>query len=349
MGNIYNKIIRFKNILDAWHEFKKDKKNKKDVLKFEYHLEENLFRLQKALISKTYQHAGYKKFYIKDPKMRLIHKATVTDRLIHHLVSVYLEKIFEPEFITHSYSSRKNKGTHKAVLTLQGMANRISNQNQKNCWVLKLDIRQFFASFNHQILINILSKKITDEHFMNLLIKIIQSFLDKGIPIGNLTSQYFTNIYLNELDQFITTKLFQAPLITKQLGIVSYIRYADDFVILSEDRQYLLNLIPTIEQFLKLNLDLSLHPQKIILRKFRSGVDFLGYIVFPNYILPRTKTKHRLIKKIKERINQYKQSETSEEKLKATINSYLGYLGHANTYRFRKELFKIIKSELKIQ
>jgi len=143
MGNIYNKIVRFKNILNAWYEFKKDKRNKQDVLEFEYNLEENVFNLQNALLQKAYQPSGYKKFYIKDPKMRLIHKATVTDRLIHHLVSGYLEKIFEPEFITHSYSSRKNKGTNKAVLTLQGMANAVSNRNQKLCWVLKLDIKQF--------------------------------------------------------------------------------------------------------------------------------------------------------------------------------------------------------------
>lgn len=339
MDDIYLKIIKFENIFNSWYEFKKGKRNKQDVLEFECHLEENLFNLQKSLINKTYQPAGYKKFYIKDPKMRLIHKATVTDRLIHHLTSGYLEKIFEGEFITHSYSSRKNKGTHKAVLTFQGMANRISNQDQRNCWVLKLDIRKFFASVNHQILITILSKKITDEHFLNLLIKIIQSFPDKGIPIGNLTSQYFANIYLNELDKFITI----------QMGIVYYIRYADDFVILSENRQYLLNLIPKIKQFLKSKLDLTLHPQKIILRKFRSGVDFLGYIVFPNYILPRTKTKRRLIKKIKEKIKQYQNTEIEKGKLEATIKSYLGYLSHASTHNFKKELISMIKSELEIQ
>lgn len=339
MDNIYNKIIRFKNILNAWHEFKKGKRNKKDVLEFEYDLEENLFNLQKSLINKTYRHGGYKKFYVKDPKLRLIHKATIIDRLVHHLTSIHLEQIFEPEFITHSYSSRKNKGTHKAVLTLQGMGNRINNRNQKLCWILKFDVKQFFASINHRILIDILSEKISDKQFFNLLIKIIQSFPDKGIPIGNLTSQYFANIYLDVLDQFIT----------KQLGIIHYIRYADDFVILSENRQYLLSLIPKIEQFLKSKLDLSLHPQKIILRKFRSGVDFLGYIVFQNYILPRTKTKRRLIKKIKEKINQYKQGGIDKEKLEATINSYLGYLSHANTHNFKKELIRIIKSGMEIQ
>lgn len=338
MGKIYNKIIRFKNILDAWHEFKKDKKTKLDVLEFEYNLEENLLTIQRSLINQSYQHQGYKKFYIKDPKMRLIHKATVADRLIHHLVSTYLEEIFEGEFITHSYSSRKNKGTHRAVLTLQEMATRISNQG-KICWVLKLDIKQFFASVNHNILITILSKKTADEDFINLLIKIIQSFPNKGIPIGNLTSQYFANIYLNELDQFIT----------KQIRITYYIRYADDFIILSDDRQYLLNLIPKIEQFLKSRLDLTLHPQKISLRKFKSGIDFLGYIVFPSHVLPRTKTKRRLIKKILQKINQYKNDEITEEKLKETINSYLGYLSHANTYQFRKKLLEMISWESKNQ
>lgn len=271
--------------------------------------------------------------------MRQIHKATVTDRLVHHLVSNYLEKIFEPTFITHSYSSRKYKGTHKAVLTFQGMANRLSNCGQNTCWVLKLDIKKFFASVNHQILIQILSKKISDRDFLNLLQKIIKSFPEKGIPIGNLTSQHFANIYLNTLDEFIT----------KKLGIPYYIRYADDFIILSQDRNYLLNLIPAIKNFLESELNLTLHPQKIILRKFRSGVDFLGYVVFSDHILPRTKTKRRLFKKIKERIDEYKQGQISEEKLKATINSYLGYLNHANSYQLKKNLIKMIKFEIGIQ
>lgn len=339
MSEIYQKIIRFNSLLSAWREFKKGKKSKKDVLEFEFKLEENLFTIQQDLIHKTYEHAGYIKFYIKDPKMRLIHKAIVKDRLIHHLVSGHLESIFEPEFITHSYSSRKDKGTHKAVLTLQDMANRISHGGQKNCWVLKLDIKKFFASVNHQILIETLLRKINDQDFIELLQKIIKSFPDKGIPIGNLTSQYFANIYLNELDQFIA----------KGLKIQYYIRYADDFVFFSENRQDLLDLIPRIQHFLESKLDLILHPQKIILRKFRSGVDFLGYIVFPKHILPRTKTKRRLIRKIKERINEYRSGKITREKLRATINSYLGYLSHANTYQFRKELIAMIKFELEIQ
>lgn len=335
----YSQIIKFNNILGAWNEFRRGKKHKKDLIEFEYNLEENLFDLQRKLIQKNYQHSGYEKFYIKDPKMRQIHKATVTDRLVHHLVSAYLEKIFEPTFITHSYSSRKYKGTHKAVLTFQGMANRLSNLGKNTCWVLKLDIKKFFASVNHELLIEILAGKISDQDFLKLLQNIIKSFPEKGIPIGNLTSQYFANIYLNELDHFITRKL----------NLQYYIRYADDFAILSENRQNLLNLVPIIKQFLESELDLKLHPQKIVLRKFRSGVDFLGYVIFPDHIIPRTKTKRRLFKKIKERLNEYKQGEISEEKLKATINSYLGYLGHANTYNLRKDLIRMIKFETGIQ
>lgn len=339
MGEYYSEIIRFENILNAWQGFRKGKKNKNDVLEFEYDLEENLFKLQKDLLNKVYQPGGYTKFYVKDPKMRLIHKATIADRLVHHLVSKYLESIFEPEFITHSYASRKNKGTHKAVLTLQGMANNLSKRDQKICWILKLDIEKFFASVNHKILIKILTGKISDSNFLDLLQRIIKSFPEKGIPIGNLTSQYFANIYLNKLDQFMT----------KSLNLGYYIRYADDFVILSDNKEGLLNLIPLINKFLEYSLNLTLHPQKIILRKFRSGIDFLGYVIFPNHILPRTKTKRRLVKKIKEKINKYKKEELAGEKLKATINSYLGYLGHANTYAFRKKLVRMIKFELGIQ
>lgn len=187
----------------------------------------------------------------------------------------------------------------------------------------------------------ILSKKIKDPDFYDLLYKITDSYYSnrtidlnnkKGIPIGNLTSQFFSNIYLNELDQFIKHKL----------KVKYYLRYADDFVLISHDREHLLDLISPIRQFLKEQLDLDLHPNKIILSKFRSGVDFLGYIIFPKYILPRTKTKRRLIRKIREKIKDFKAGKITQESLNSTIQSYYGFLSHASTYKFRKDLENLI-------
>lgn len=286
---------------------------------------------------KSYSPGAYTGFYVRDPKIRLIHKATVVDRVVHHIVSCELEKIFESTFYAHSYSCRKNKGTHKGVLAVQKMAMRVSLNNTRPCWVLKCDVKKFFASVNHRILFEILSRKISDQVFLDLLFKIIDSFysdqtknlLDKkGIPIGNLTSQFFSNIYMNELDQFLK----------HNLKVKYYMRYADDFAILSHDRVYLEDLINSIQRFLKMELDLELHPNKIIFRKFSSGVDFLGYIIFPHYILPRTKTKKRLLKKIKRKVKDFKKDKITEETLNQTIQSYLGYLGHANAYKFKQQL-----------
>jgi len=304
------------------------KKSRKDVVIFEADLE----KLYKILNNKNYQPGSYTQFYVRDPKLRLIHKATVADRVVHHIVSRELEPIFEPTFIAHSYSCRKNKGTHRGVIALQRMARKASRNNTRTCWVLKCDIKKFFASVNHKILFEILKRKIKDEDFLNLLWKIIDGFYSdrttdplnkKGIPIGNLTSQFFSNIYMNELDQFIK----------HNLRLKYYLRYADDFVILSQSKDYLESLLFPIDHFLTEKLDLEFHPGKIIFRKFRSGIDFLGYVIFPYHIMPRTKTKKRLLRKIKLKIDEFKSGQISHEKMNETIQSYLGYLGHANTYQ----------------
>lgn len=339
--NLYHNLITKENIFRGYKEFRVGKKRRKDVLSLELDLNNNLLILYKLLLHKNYQPGPYHGFYVKDPKVRLIHKATVPDRVVHHIVSGVLEKIFEPTYIAHSYSCRKNKGTHKGVTAFQKMSLKASRNNTRVCWVLKCDIKKFFASVNHKILIEILNKKIKDKEFMDLLAKIITSFYSdrtinmedkKGIPIGNLTSQLFSNIYMNELDQYMK----------HQLKIKYYIRYADDFVLLSNNREELLALVDPIGKFLNNNLDLELHPQKIILRKFSSGVDFLGYIVFPKYILPRTRTKRRLLRKIREKVYQYKLGIITEESLNQTIQSYYGFLTHANAYEFRKELENLI-------
>lgn len=339
--NFYSELIIIENVFRCYQEFRVGKKKKRDVIAFEQDLKNNLINLHKILSQKIYQPGSYTAFYVRDPKLRLIHKATVIDRIVHHIASAQLEKIYEPTFYAHSYSCRKNKGTHKGVLTLQKLALKASKNNARTCWALKCDVKKFFASVNHKILLEILARRIKDDDFLNLLKKIVESFysdktLDlndkKGIPIGNLTSQFFSNIYLNELDQFIKHKL----------KVKYYIRYADDFALISHDREYLLSLVKPIQQFLKDWLDLELHPEKIILSKFGSGIDFLGYIIFPKYILPRTKTKRRLIRRIKSKIRDFKAGKITEESLNSTIQSYYGFLAHAATYEFRKELDNLI-------
>lgn len=330
--NIYLNTTTLEAVFQAWDEFIQGKKKKVDVVAFGRFLEDNLFEVQQSLKGKTYRHGSYKSFYIRDPKVRYISKACVRDRVVHHLVSNVLEKIFDSTFYFHSYSCRKNKGTHKAVDAFVKIARKASKNNTSSLFALKCDIKKFFANVDHEILYGLLKRRILDEDFLRLLKEIIDSFetdsTAKGMPIGNLTSQLFANIYLDPLDQFIK----------QELKVKYYIRYADDFVILSASREHLEKLLETIKEFLESNLKLPLHPQKIEIRDYYLGIDFLGYIVFPNFVLPRAKTKKRLFRKIHKKVELYKMSKISAEVLNQSIQSYLGYLTHANTYQLTQQL-----------
>ena len=238
-------LISIENLFQAWNEFKKGKRKKKDVQTFERRLEDNLFDLHLSLKNQTYEHGDYQEFYVHDPKRRHIHKASVRDRIVHHLLYKFLYSLWDKSFIYDSYSCRLNKGTHKGVARLAKFVCRVSKNYTGSCWVLKGDIKKFFAAVDHRILFSLLSKKIADKNILRLFWKIIDSFNSemgegKGIPLGNLTSQVFANIYLNELDQFVK----------HNLGIKYYLRYADDFVILCEERKRLEALVPGIREFL---------------------------------------------------------------------------------------------------
>ncbi len=323
MKKSYAECITIENLLQAWNEFAKGKRKKADVRAFERNLEDNLFALHKSLVTKTYRHGDYESFYVNDPKRRHIHKASVQDRVVHHLLYTYLYEFFDKTFIYDSYSCRLNKGTHRAVKRLESFARKVSRNYTKPCFVLHCDVKKFFASVDHQILYALMQKKIADEDMLQLLFTVVDSFhteKGKGIPLGNLTSQVFANIYMNELDQFVK----------HTLKVSHYIRYADDFIIVLENTVFLYQCINTLEQFLFENLHLTLHPDKIIVRKLSWGVDFLGYIVLPHYILPRTKTKRRMFMKLREK--------AGNESFNQSLQSYLGYLSHANAFRIAQKL-----------
>ena len=336
----YNNIITVEKLLKAWQEFLRDKKKRSDVILFQAKLIDNIFDLYNDLKNRTYKHGGYKAFNISDPKPRRIHKATVRDRLFHHLIYQELYDYFDNKFIYDSYSCRKNKGTHKAIYRFENFIRKASKNNNKTCWILKCDIKKFFASINHGILKDILAKHIQDKNILWLLGQIIDSFnanahlrysVDvqnntnsvmtenvsfKGLPLGNLTSQLLVNIYMNEFDQFAK----------RRLKVKYYIRYADDFVILSGNKEYLKNILEQIKEFLENNLKLNLHPDKVFIKTIVSGVDFLGWVHFPKHRVLRTSTKRKMIKNLK-----------NCKKLE-TVNSYIGLLKHGNTYKIKKSL-----------
>lgn len=299
------------------------------------------------LVNGHYRHERYQQFNIHDPKSRVIHKAEVKDRIIHHAVFRIIYSVFDKGFIHDSYSCRINKGTHKAVNRLENFTRNVSRQYTAPCFVLKCDISKFFYSIDHEILKQLISRRIKDEKATKLIFEIINSYyhLDnqtkrrKGVPLGNLTSQLFANIYMNEFDQFIK----------HELKIKRYIRYTDDFVIVHYDREYLKALIPQISKFIYNNLRLSLHLRKIIIKKFSQGVDFLGYIISPHYILLRTKTKNRLLQRIRIKKELNDNLEITNFSLNQTLQSYLGIVRHCSRRNIISSIEHILAQDCDIK
>ena len=228
----YADLVSPENLFVAFDEFKRGKRKKEDVMRFEENLEENVFELSEQLLAKTYLHGSYVAFSICDPKYRVISKASVRDRVVHHVFFSYLYEIFDKTFIFHSYSSRLTKGTHIGVKNFHKKMRKVSGNFRKLCYALKCDIKKFFANINHAVLMQLLSRKVDDSDILWLINNIIESYSntpDTGIPLGNVTSQLFANIYLNQLDRFIK----------HDLHVEHYFRYADDFVLLHQDKNYL--------------------------------------------------------------------------------------------------------------
>ena len=311
----------------SWENFRYGKTKKPDVKEFEKDLKNNLNALQKELKTQTYVHSPYTTFFVKDPKLRKINKACVRDRVVHHAVFSKLYPIFDRAFIFDSYSCRIDKGTHRAVRRLHDFFRKESRNNSRQVYVLKCDVRKFFDSIDQDILMGLLRRRVKDSGVLWLLDQIIKSF-SSGLPLGNITSQLFSNIYLNELDIFIK----------HDLQVKYYIRYCDDFVILRANQQYLEDLIPGINDFLKTRLKLSLHPNKVIIRPYRQGIDFLGYVSFPNHTALRLKTKKRMFKKMALKHKSLAVGEVTKKHFMQTLQSYLGMLKHCNAYKVIKEL-----------
>jgi len=235
----YGEIITADNLLLAWKDFLAGKRKRHDVAVFQTHLMANIYTLLGELQGKTYVHGDYQAFNISDPKPRSIHKAAVRDRLLHHLLYRETYSYFDRHFIADSYSCRLGKGTHRAVYRLAKFAGQVSRNGRRTAWILKGDIRKFFASIDHEVLKNILARYIEDEDLLWLFGRVIDSFATPGrpgvgLPLGNLTSQLLVNVYMNEFDQFVK----------RTLKMEYYIRYADDFLFLSPNKKELIKLRP---------------------------------------------------------------------------------------------------------
>ncbi len=289
-------------------------------MSFNYHLEDNLFSLYEDLISGKYEHLAYEYFTVFDNKKRDIHKAMIRDRIVHQIIFDYLENIFESVFIRDSYSSRKNKGSHQAVKTFQYFAKLVSGGNKKECFVLKCDVRKYFESIKPEILLKIIAEKVLDKDVLEIINKIVGSFKNDGtgIPLGNITSQVFANIYLNKFDHFIK----------QELRARFYVRYNDDFVILDDSKDRLEEYLPKIRSFLEAELQLEIPLHKASIRKLGWGIDFLGFTVLKDAVLLRNKTKGKMFANLTEE----------------NVSSYLNLLSHCNSYNLKQKIIAKFQS-----
>jgi retron-type reverse transcriptase len=340
-GNLWHQIVSFENLLLAAHKAKKGKRFKQNILEFNYNLEPNIWQLKEELESQIYQPGDYSTFEIEQPKYRLISAAPYRDRVIHHALCNIISPIFERTFIGHSYANRVGYGSHRAL-------NRCIDLTRTHQYVLQCDIKKYFPSIDLEILKSLIRRKIKCHRTLWLIDKIIdnsnpQAIVNdyfagddlltplnrrKGLPLGNLTSQFFANIYLNGLDHFVT----------EDLKISTYLRYVDDFAIFSNDRSQLSDIRQLIELYL-VEMRLKLHQIKTQIFTTNIGVSFLGFRILSD----RIRVRNINIRRGKHRIKMLKRSledgKISLDGYRQSVQSWIAHLNHADTWRLQQQLF----------
>ena len=368
--NLFSEIDRGKITLDlfqAYFDARKNKRNTINALAFEKHLEANLFALANEIIERKYTPKPSICFVVDKPVKREIFAADFRDRVVHHFIFNYINPIFEKTFINDSYSCRKGKGTHYGIKRIDHFIRSCSLNYSKDCYILKLDIKGYFMAMNKTLLYNkvknelirtknkvdfdlelvlyLIEKTIFNDPKVNCIIKgkkedwvglpqtksLFHAQPYCGLPIGNLTSQLFGNIYMNEFDHWIK----------KELGIKHYGRYVDDFVLIHESKDYLQSIIPKLSDFLLSTLQLTLHPNKIYLQHYSKGVKYLGAVIKPHktYIANRTKGNfYNAIEKQNQIARDHKPTKEEQQAFQSSMNSYLGIMKHYQSYKLRKEM-----------
>jgi retron-type reverse transcriptase len=341
-GNLWRQVTDFENLLRAARQAQRGKRFRANVLNFNYHLEQNLAQLQHELQSQTYQPGAYHSFRIFEPKPRLISAAPYRDRVVHHALCNVIVPIFERTFIADSYANRLGFGTHRAL-------KRFTQFARSNQYVLQCDIRKYFPSIDHSILKSILNRKVKCVETLWLIETIIDHSNEQelvleyfpgdtlltpherrhGLPIGNLTSQFFANCYLNGFDHFVK----------EQLKAISYLRYVDDFALFSDDHCFLVDARQAIEVYLT-KLRLKIHPIKSQLFETRIGANFVGFRVLPDRIRVRSDNLRRARHRLRHLKAAYKNGEIDVQKLNQSIQSWIAHLNHADTYRLQQEIWQ---------
>jgi retron-type reverse transcriptase len=340
-GYLWDDMISFRSLLQAAERAGRGKRLKPGAARFFFNLEHHLVRLHEELAAKTYRPGPYRTFTIYEGKKRQISAAPFRDRVVHHALTGPLEPIFDPSFVYDSYACRKGKGTHAAVDRCQRFARRYG-------YVLKADVRKYFPSIDHEILKERIARKIKDPHVLWLVGRIIDhsnpqdpvlawfpgddlftpTERRRGLPLGNQTSQFFANVYLDPLDHFVTDRL----------GL-SYVRYVDDFLVFADDKPRLHQAKCEIEHFLE-GLRLQIHRDKSVVFPCGQGIRFLGYRVFPTHRLLAQENVRRFRRRLQRMRREFAAGRLDFDAIGPRIMSWIGHAQHANTYRLRADVFR---------
>lgn len=324
---LFEQVYDFANLEDAYHKAARCKRYRNEVLRFSANKEERLLDIQNHLIWKTYEQGNYRNFIVTEPKRRLISALPFRDRVMHHAVNNIMEPLLDKRFYCHSYACRKGKGMHKASETLTSWIRNLSTGGRK-VYALKCDIRGYFQSIDHDILKAGLRRVIKDEDMLWLLDMIIDSGeTEVGIPIGNLSSQLFANFYLHALDEFVKC----------ELRARHYIRYMDDFIILSHDKAYLKDAWTAISDFVGRELRLELNPKTGIVCA-KNGVDFCGFRHWADHKKVRKSSVNRMRKVLRA----YEKGKITPERFARSLQSWLGHIRHADSYFLEKAMLERI-------
>lgn len=330
---LYPRIYDFEQLYAAYLKARKGKRYQREVVEYSANLEEELIQLQNQLIWHTYETGAYRTFKVWEPKERQVAALPFRDRVLQHALVSVIEPIWERRFIHDSYACRPGRGTHAGADRAQQFLRKVKREHGK-VYALKADIAKYFTSVDHAVLKQLLAKRIACRETLTLLENIIDTWEDgpgRGIPIGNLTSQLFANLYLHELDEFVKYQLRERH----------YARYMDDFVIIHHDKQHLHQLRRTIEVFLEERLRLTTNhkTQVFPVRPFAGRpLDFLGYRIWPTHRKLRKDSAKRMRHKLKRLNRLFAAGEIALSHIQPRIQSWIGHASHANTYRLRKHI-----------
>jgi retron-type reverse transcriptase len=345
-GN-YGDIYAWDNLYAAYRKAAKGKRGRRPAAAFEFRLEDNLIQLQDELAAESYQPGPYESFYIHEPKRRLISAAPFRDRVVHHALCQVIEPAFEASFIHHSYANRVGKGTHRALDTCQRWARRYP-------YVLQCDVVQFFPAIDHALLQGVLDRRVRSEAIRRLIARILESGVGvlseayemtyfpgddlfaatrpRGLPIGNLTSQFWANCYLNGFDHFVT----------RELRCPAYLRYVDDFLLFADDKRALWGWRQAIIERLAA-LRLTIHEERAQARPTTEGIPFLGFVVYPDHRLLKRRKGIAFRRKLAGQLDSYRRGEADKEALDRSIQGWINHVRYGDTWGLRRAILRPVR------